>query len=267
MTTPGAGEQPRGEMPFLDHLEELRWRLVKSLIAIALGLVGGYILVTNVDMVALLKRPIDPFLPADQKQLFFTSLMEPFMLNLKIAFAIGGAAALPVVLYQAWGFLRPALYDKEKRVVLPVVFASFFLFLGGAAIGFFFVLPMAIPVLMGFATASMAPIFTAREYFGFALAVCLAFGAVFELPLILFMLIYLRIVSSAFLRRHHRTFILINAIASSILTPGDLIVMTLIVMVPVQLFYEMGIVMALVLERRRAKAEQAEESEGMPAAV
>ena len=265
MTTPDAGEPsgtPRGEMPFLDHLEELRWRLVKSIIAIAIGLVGGYVLVTNVDVVAFLKKPIDPFLTGDHK-LFYSSLMEPFVLNLKIAFAVGGAVALPVVLYQAWGFLRPALYDRERRVVLPAVFASFFLFLAGAAIGFYLVLPMAIPVLLGFATESMAPLLTANQYFSFALAVVLAFGAVFELPLILFMLIYLQIISSAFLRKHHRTFILINAIASSILTPGDLIVMTLIVMVPVQLFYELGIVMALILERRRAKEQVAGEPEGI----
>ena len=189
------------------------------------------------------------------------SLMDPFILNLKIAFAIGGVIAMPVVLFQVWGFLRPALYHKERRVVFPMVFVGVLLFLGGAAIGFLLVLPMAIPVMLKFATASMAPIITANSYFGFTLAVVLAFGAVFEVPLIMFLLIYMRLVSSAFLRKHHRTFVLVNAIGSSILTPGDIIIMTLIVMVPVQLFYELGIVMAIMLERRRARAEAAEERE------
>ncbi len=258
MTEPAASEQPRGEMPFLDHLEELRWRLLKSLIAIAVGVVAGYILATNFDMIALLKRPIDPYLPPGTKQLLFTSLMDPFVLQLKIALAIGGSLALPVVMYQAWAFLRPALYHKEARMVFPMLFASVLLFAIGAGLGFFVVMPLAIPVMLKFATASLAPIITANSYFGFTLAVVLAFGAVFEVPLIMFLLIYMRILSSAFLRRHHRAFIMINAIASSILTPGDLVIMTLIVMVPVQLFYELGILMAIILERRRAKAEAAE---------
>jgi sec-independent protein translocase protein TatC len=269
MTAPAAGEQPRGEMPFLEHLEELRWRLVKSLVAIAIGIGFGYFAVTNWDVIALLKRPMDPFLGADRK-LLFTSLMEPFILQLKLAFAIGGALALPVVLYQVWGFLRPALYPKEQRVIFPMIFVAMLLFAGGMAIGYYIVMPMSIPVLMGFATESLAPMLTADKYFGFAIAVVLAFGAVFEMPLIMFMLIYMRIISSAFLRKHHRTFLIVNAIASSILTPGDLIVMTLITMVPIQLFYELGIVMAMMMERKRARAEAAEERErgsgGIPAA-
>lgn len=267
MTVPPAGEPARGEMPFLDHLEELRWRLVKSLVAIALGIAIGYFVARYWDVIAILKQPINAYLPAGQK-LLFTSLMEPFMLQLKLAFAIGGALALPVVLYQVWGFMRPALYPKERRVVFPMIFMAVLLFAGGMAVGFYLVLPMAVPVLMGFATESLAPMLTAEKYFGFALAVVLAFGAVFEMPLIMFMLIYMRIISSAFLRRHHRTFIIVNAIASSILTPGDLIVMTLITMVPIQLFYEMGILMAILLERRRARAEaeEAHESGGVPAA-
>ena len=266
MTEP-VEDAPRGEMPFLDHLEELRWRLIRSLIAIAVGIAIGYFVVTHYDVIAFLKRPIDKYLPNDHK-LLYLSFLDPFMVQLKIALAIGGAIALPIVLYQLWAFLRPALYQKERRVVLPMVFASAVLFAGGCAIGFFVVIPLAIPVLMGFATQSMAPIITAQEYFGFALAVVLCFGAVFEVPLIMFLLIYMRILSSAFLRRHHRTFIMVNAIASSILTPGDLIVMTLIVMVPIQLFYELGILMALIMERRRARAEaQVDAADGVPASV
>jgi sec-independent protein translocase protein TatC len=269
MTQPAPEEQPRGEMPFLDHLEELRWRLLKSVIAIAVGVVAGYAIVTHFDMVAILKHPMDKHMAPGQK-LLFMSLMDPFVLQLKIAIAIGGSLALPVILYQAWAFLRPALYHKEARIVFPMLFASVILFAGGVSVGFFVVMPLAIPVMLGFATASMAPILTANEYFGFTLAVVLAFGAVFEVPLIMFLLIYMRIVSSAFLRRHHRTFIIINTLASSILTPGDLIVMTLIVMVPIQLFYELGILMAIVMERRRRKAEAAaaeHDHDGVPAAV
>jgi sec-independent protein translocase protein TatC len=261
-------ELKKGEMPFLDHLEELRWRLIKSLVAIAVGVGAGYALVTNVDVIAFLKRPIDPYLP-EGKKLLFTHPMEPFMLTLKLALVVGVVVAVPIVLWQVWGFLRPALYRRERRVVMPLGVAAVGMFLLGAASAFYIVMPLAIKMLWGFQTGSLAPMITAEEYFGFATAVILSFGVVFELPLLALLLIYLRILSSAFLRRHRRTFIVVNAIASAVLTPGDLVVMTLIVMIPVQLFYELAVVMALIMERRRAQAEAqqaAGDPEGVPAA-
>jgi sec-independent protein translocase protein TatC len=265
-------ERERGEMPFLDHLEELRWRLVKSLIAIAVGVGIGYAVVTNYDVIAILKQPIDPYLPAGKK-LLFTHPMEPFMITLKLALAVGVVVAVPVVLWQLWGFLRPALYRRERRVVLPIAFAAVGMFVAGAACAFYLVMPLAIKMIWGFQTASLAPMITAEEYFGFATAVILSFGAVFEIPLVMLALIYMRIISAAFLRRHRRMFIMINAIGSAVLTPGDLVVMTLIVMIPVQLFYELSVVMALIIERRRAAQDRAAEAaqaraevEGVPAA-
>ena len=259
-------ELDRGEMPFLDHLEELRWRLIKCLIAIAVGVGLGYFLATTYDIVALLKRPIDPYLPAGKK-LLFTHPMEPFMITLKLALAAGVVFAVPIVLWQVWAFLRPALYRRERRVVVPIGVAAVAMFLIGASAGFFIVTPLAIKMIWGFQTGSLAPMITAEEYFGFVTAVILSFGVVFELPLVALGLIYLRILTSAFLRRHRRTFIVVNSIASAILTPGDLVVMTLIVMIPVQLFYELAVVMALIMERRRARTEQQEaaEAEGVPA--
>ncbi|MFI5207574.1 MAG: twin-arginine translocase subunit TatC [Gemmatimonadales bacterium] len=259
-------ELQKGEMPFLDHLEELRWRLIKSMIAIAVGVGLGYAVVTNYDVIAFLTRPIDPYLPAGKK-LLFTHPMEPFMITLKLALVAGVVFAVPIVLYQAWAFLRPALYRRERRVVVPIGLAAVAMFLIGAAAGFFIVTPLAIKMIWGFQTGSLAPMITAEEYFGFTFAVIVSFGAVFELPLIALGLIYLRILTSAFLRRHRRTFIVVNSIASAILTPGDLVVMTLIVMIPVQLFYELAVVMALIMERRRARAEQQKEADGDPAGV
>ena len=146
-------------------------------------------------------------------------------------------------------------------MVLPVVLVGLTLFGVGAGLGFFVVMPLTIPILLTFATESLTPMITAREYFSLTIAVVLAFGAVFEMPLVMFVLIWMRVLSSAFLRRHHKTFIIINAVGSSILTPGDIIVMTLIVMVPIQLFYELAILMAIALERRRARAEAADAAE------
>jgi len=249
----------RGEMPFLDHLEELRWRLLKSVIAIVVGVLAGYVLVTQFDVLGFLKRPIDPFLPAGHK-LLFTSPLDPFVLTLKLALVVGLLIASPVLVWQGWAFLRPALYEKERRIIAPVALSGIGLFLSGAALAFFFVMPVALRILLGFQSQSLEGFITAGEYFSLTTAVVLSFGAIFEMPLVLLLLVYLRIISAAFLRKHRRTFIIVNAILSSVLTPGDLVVMTAMVMIPVQLFYEVSIVLATVLERRRARAAQQAET-------
>jgi sec-independent protein translocase protein TatC len=256
MTGPGKTaereETERGEMPFLDHLEELRWRLLKSLIAIAAGVGAGYLIVTQWNLVGFLKRPIDPYLPAGQK-LLFTSPLDPFMLTLKLALVVGLLVATPVVVWQAWGFLRPALYRRERKVVVPAALAAIALFITGAVASFYLVMPLALKVLLRFQSQSLQPIITANEYFGLATTVTLAFGAVFELPLVLLLLVYLQVITASFLRRQRPAFVVLNAALSAILTPGDIVVMTAVVMIPVQLFYELSILLATVIERRRAQ--------------
>src|SRR5262245_33121574 len=119
----------RGEMPFLDHLEELRWRILWSLIAIVVGTVVGWVLLDKIDIIEVLKRPIAPYLPGGR--LIFTSPAEPFMLTLKVAFALGGLLASPIVIYQIWAFLAPALYQREQKLVLTSRSVGGVLFLGG----------------------------------------------------------------------------------------------------------------------------------------
>jgi sec-independent protein translocase protein TatC len=261
MTAPPAppGGPERGEMPFLDHLEELRWRLLKAFIAVAVGVGVGYLVVTHVDLIGFLKRPVDPYLPAGQR-LLFTSPLDPFVLTLKLALVVGLLLASPVVVWQGWAFLRPALYERERRVVLPVTIAGIGLFLAGSAVGFYLVLPLALKVLLSFQSQSLQGFITASEYFSLTTMVVVSFGAIFELPLVLLLLVYLRIISAAFLRKHRRTFIIVNAILSSVLTPGDIVVMTAVVMIPVQMFYEISILLATVIERRRRATEVEEEA-------
>lgn len=235
--------------------------LIWSLVALVAGCAIGFLVVNRIDVIGFLKQPIDPLLPDGQK-LLFTSPIEPFMLTLKLAFVAGVLLASPVVLWHLWAFLRPALYEQERRVVLPVAIMGVFLFAGGVAAGFYLVVPLALKVLFGFQSQSLEPFITADAYFGFTTAVLLSFGAVFELPLVLLLLVYLRIISAAFLRRHRRVAILINAVLAAILTPGDLVIMTFAVMIPVQLLYELSIVLAVILEKRRARAEAAVEREG-----
>jgi sec-independent protein translocase protein TatC len=242
----------RGEMPFLDHLEELRWRLIWSLLALAIGFVVGFLIVDAFNVLGLLMRPIAPHLP--NGRLYFTSPIEPFMLTLKLAFYTGLVLASPIIVWQLWRFLAPALYTRERKVVLPVAIAAAVLFLAGALLAYLLVLPTAIRVLLGFQSQSLQPIVTAKEYFGFALQVVIAFGVIFEIPLLLLMLVYFKVISAGFLSRNRRFAIAGNAFLAMVLSPPDLVSMTLM-MIPVQLLFEITVVIARVMERRRAKQE------------
>jgi sec-independent protein translocase protein TatC len=167
--------RPRGEMPFLDHLEELRWRIVWSLLAVIIGVVVGFFLVTMFDVVGFLKQPVAPFLAVTNSRLVFTSPTEPILLTLKLAFAVGLLLAFPVLAYQLWAFLSPALFSRERRVVLPAAVVAVLLFAAGAAMAYFWVLPVALKVLFGFQSESLSPLITADAYFGFATTVWLLF--------------------------------------------------------------------------------------------
>src|SRR6266567_2344130 len=153
---------PRGEMPFLDHLEELRWRILWSLLAIAIGTAVGWFLMDKIDILTLLKRPIAPFLPGGR--LLFTSPTEPFLLTLKVAFALGCVLASPVVIYQIWAFLAPALYEKEKGLVVPALAVGVVLFMLGATAAYQWVLPAALKVLFSFTRNDLAPITAKPKY-------------------------------------------------------------------------------------------------------
>jgi len=248
--------RPQSEMPFLDHLEELRWRIIWSLVAILVGFVVGFFVVTTFDVVGILKAPVAPFLAVTNRRLMFTSPTEPIMLTLKLAFGVGVLLAFPVVAYHLWGFLSPALYARERRFVLPGAFVALALFLAGAAMAYFAVLPLALKVMFGFQSESLAPMITADAYFGFATTVVMAFGLIFQLPLVLSLLVYLRILSAQTLVRFRRVAIVLNAVLSAFLTPGPDVVSQILMMLPVQLFYELSIVFAKVLERRRARRER-----------
>ncbi|MGH7529375.1 MAG: twin-arginine translocase subunit TatC, partial [Gemmatimonadales bacterium] len=241
---------PRGEMPFLDHLEELRWRILWSLLAIVVGTVIGWLVVGRLDVVGLLKRPIAPFLPTGQ--LMFTSPTEPFLLNLKVAFALGCLLASPIVIYQIWAFLVPALYAREKRLIVPSLAVGVVLFLIGATAAYLYALPATLNVLFGFTRGDLAPIITIDRYFGFAIPFILAFGAVTELPLVAAILAAVGLVTPQFLARHRRYAIVIAAFVAALLTPPDAFTM-LMMLVPLLLLYEISIWCAWVASRRRAR--------------
>ena len=247
------------EMPFLDHLEELRWRIIWSLLALVVGVGIAFFLMMQFNVLELLEKPILPFLAG--KKLVYTHPGDPFSIVLNVSIAIGVALALPVILHQLWSFIAPALYKHEKRVALGVFFFAVFLFLGGAALAWFEVLPLALPWLMGFGGNALEPMITASEYFGFATSMALAFGVAFELPIVILALAALGVVTPQMLNKYRRHAILAVVIIGAFLTPGDLIWTTIAMAVPLYLLYEISVGLSYVVHRRRQRRMAAREVE------
>lgn len=252
-------ESTAAEMPFLDHLEELRWRIIWSLLALVVGVGVAFFLMMQFDVLTMLEAPILPFLGG--KKLVFTHPGDPFSIVLNVSIVIGVALALPVILYQLWSFVAPALYRHEKRVALGVFFFAVFLFLGGAALAWFTVLPLALPWLMDFGGSALEPMITAGEYFGFATSMALAFGIAFELPIVILALAALGIVTPQLLSKYRRHAIVAVVIIGAFLTPGDLVWTTIAMAVPLYFLYEVSVVLSYVVYRRRQRRIAAREAE------
>jgi sec-independent protein translocase protein TatC len=168
---------------------------------------------------------------------------------------LGVVIALPIILYQIWAFVSPALHRNEKRVLVPLFFFATFLFLAGVALAFFVVLPLAVSWLMGFQTQALSPMITASEYFSFATSMTLAFGLCFELPIVILALAMLGIVTPQLLNKYRRHALVICAVAGAFLTPGDLVWTTMAMAVPLYLLFELSVALTYVVYRRRVKNE------------
>jgi sec-independent protein translocase protein TatC len=243
-----------GEMPFLDHLEELRWRIIYSLIAVLVCVGIGLWLSIEFDAIGVLARPILPLIP--EHKLVYTHPSEGFTVILNASITIGLVLAAPVILYQAWSFLAPALHRHEKRVALGVLYAGVGLFVSGAALAYFIVVPLALPWLFGFAGPSLVPLITAEDYFSFIFAMVLTFGISFELPIIILALAALGIVTPQFLTKYRRHAIVLIVIIGAFLTPGDMVWTTIALAVPLYGLYELSVLAAYVIYRRRARRQQ-----------
>jgi sec-independent protein translocase protein TatC len=198
-----AGET--GEMSFLGHLEELRWRIIKIALALAVGAIPCGVFWKKIFNLVM----IYPLQFADPKpHLIITSPVESVMISIKIALGGGLILAAPAVFYQIWRFVSPGLFPKERRIVLPAVIASTIAFLSG--IGFcYLLLPFLLRVLTGYAGTLLDPYFKIDDYFGFLFKLSLAFGFVFELPVASFVLVRMGLLTPAFLVRHSRVAVII----------------------------------------------------------
>ena len=227
-----------GEMPFLDHLEELRSRILRSLAAVVVGCGLGLWLVQRFQLVTLLKEPIAPYLTGGK--LVVTSPTEPVMIVLKLGLLVGLVLASPVLLWQLWAFLAPALYAREKKALVPSLFIGLLLFMTGVALAYFFVVPQALRVLFSFQTEAIAPFITYDKYFSFVMQVTLALGISFELPLVIIILSWLGVIGPAELSRFRRFAVVCAFIAGAVLSPGADLLSMLMMTVPLLLLYEVG---------------------------
>ena len=246
-------KQPAAEMPFLDHLEELRWRLIWALLAFMVGVIIAFVLLMRGDVIAVLERPILPYLHG--RNLVYTHPGDPFKIVLSISLVLGAILALPVIIYQIWSFLAPALYKHEKRLIIPVFMGGTVLFLAGVAMAYFFALPLTLHFLMNFQAQSLDPMITAADYFSFATSMSLAFGVVFELPMVIVALTAFGIVTPLLLNKFRRHAIVACAVVAAVITPGDLISTTIALAIPLYLLYELSVVLSIGVYRRRLKRE------------
>lgn len=252
-----------GEMPFLDHLEELRWRIIWSLVAIIVGLAVGFWIVTHFDVLLFLQQPIIPYLAGHK--LRYTHPADTFSITLNMALAVGALIASPVLVYQVWAFLSPALHKHEKRLALPVIAGAVLLFLAGVALAWFFVIPMLLKVLMtAFQSNSLEPAIMVNDYFSMITMLALTFGASFELPILVLALAALGIVTPTLLGKFRPYALLFAYLLAAFVTPGDLIFATLALTLPLYLLYELSIVLSIIVFRRKRRAAEAAELAAEP---
>jgi sec-independent protein translocase protein TatC len=239
------------KIPFTEHLEELRKRLIVCFIAVGVGFVLSYGF--KEKLFQILTRPLIRVMQTGDK-LIFTGLPEAFFTYLKVAFLSGIILAAPIIFYEFWMFVAPGLYDKEKRLMVPVVVLSTVFFVGGAFFGYFIVFPFGFKFFLGFASETIRPLPSMREYLGFASKLLLAFGLVFELPLIITFLAKLGMVSVSFLKKNRKYALLLFFIGAAILTPPD-VVTQIMMALPLILLYEISIIGARIFGKKNFEEE------------
>jgi len=245
-------EETGGQMTFFEHLIELRKRIINSLVAILLGSLAGWFIAPK--FVNVIAKPIQAVLAAHHydAKLYFMGPTDYLGLLIKLSIYIGLVIASPVVLYQVWMFVAPALYKHERSAVTGFVFSTVLLFLGGIAFGFFLALPRILGFLIGF-QGPVAPLIRINDYFDLVLLVLVALGLIFEMPVLIFLLCYFGIVTPKFLVQNTKYAVLVITIAAAFVTPTpDALTMLLVMLVMLALYF-LGVGISWLALRNRAK--------------
>jgi sec-independent protein translocase protein TatC len=250
MTSPVSRSEDLPRMSLLEHLEELRKRIFRALIALFVAFIPCWIYVD--DIFDFLAAPIQRIQPGIR--LAFLGLTDPFILYFKVALLAALFAASPFVLYQLWAFVAPGLYRREKRLAIPFVFFTTVFFLAGGAFAYLVAFPFAAKFLLGMG-ANFQAVITIEKYFGFLLTVILGLGLMFELPIFILLLSLIGVVTPRFLLRHFRHAVVVIFIIAAIITPTPDIVNLCIFALPALALYLLGVGAAYLAERFRKKKE------------
>ncbi len=237
--TPSQDELAGTEQPFVQHLIELRDRLVKATIAVAVAGAVLAIFPGPAELYDLLAAPLVAQLPAGAT-LIATSVISPFLVPLKILLMAAFLLALPVVLYQVWAFVAPGLYSHEKKLVLPLVVSSTLLFMIGVAFCYFFVFGQVFKFIQSFAPKSITAAPDIEAYLSFVMTMFIAFGLAFEVPIVVIVLARMNVVSIEKLKAFRSYFVVLAFIVAAIVTPPD-VVSQLALAIPMCVLYEIGI--------------------------
>jgi sec-independent protein translocase protein TatC len=242
------------EAPFVSHLIELRDRLIRAVIAIAVAFAVLAFWPGPAGLYDLLAAPMLSHLPKGAT-LIATNVISPILVPLKITLMAAFLVALPVVLYQLWAFVAPGLYSHEKKLILPLVVSSTLLFIVGVAFCYFIVIPGMSRFIQAFAPTSITAAPDIEQYFGFVLTLFLVFGIAFEVPIAVIVLARIGVVSIEQLRKSRGYFVVGAFIVSAVVTPPD-VVSQLALAVPMCLLYEIGILAAVMFIKHTKAPEE-----------
>jgi len=237
-------EENQKEMSFLEHLEELRKRIIRCLFFILVFSIAAYFFSDRIiDFIA---RPVE--------RLFFMDPTEAFAIRIKMSIIVGIILSVPVIFYHLWQFVVPGLFDKEIKLVIPVVISSTIFFLIGASFCFFLVLPLGIKFLLGFGTEKLSPMIKISSYVSFVSYMTLAFGAVFELPVVSYFFGKVGIIGPQTLVKGRKFAIVGILILASFLTPPDLFSQVMLAG-PLYILYEVSIVVVKITQKKKKEKE------------
>jgi sec-independent protein translocase protein TatC len=237
------------ELGFLDHLEELRGRIIKCLISIILLSIAAYVF--SDQLLEFITRPIP--------QVYFMAPTEAFSTRIKISLIAGIIVSLPVIFYHAWKFITPGLFEKEIKLIIPAVLSSTLFFLVGVVFCYWLVLPLSMKFLLGFGTDKLKPMIQIKDYISFISYMILAFGSVFELPVISYFLGKLGVITPSTLRKGRRYAITGILVLAAVITPPD-IFSQLMLAGPLYILYEVSIIVVKITQKKKL-ASQAEAEE------
>jgi sec-independent protein translocase protein TatC len=229
------------EMPFLEHIEELRQRLIKVIATILITSIVAYVFSDTV--VNYFVKPAGT--------VYFRNPTGAFSIRIKVSLFMGLAAAIPVIIYHFWKFVIPGLYAREVKFLIPVTLFGTIFFFGGASFCFFLVIPAAMQILQAFGTDAVKPLIDVSDYFSFVFWMCVAFGGVFELPIVAYFLGKIGLITARTLRKGRRIAIVLIVIAAGIITPTPDAFNQMMLAVPLYVLYEISILVVRFTGKRK----------------